>query len=246
VREGETHAASKISTNKTPETFIVGVGASGILLAGAAIVFVTLVGLASFNVWPVGQGARSAPGTNVELATPKAAPSPLKPLQLQPGGRLIVVKPALPARAGSVPSGSAGHPHRGGGGRGGGGGHAHTPGGGRNATPIAPTTTPPASPAPTASAPSSPSTGNGMGTGGGGGNGNGNGHGQDHGSNSGGTNTGTGSTSSGSGSTTGQGHGGSHPSHPSHTAHSDQNVPIMHPSVPTQTVGHGHGQEPKH
>jgi hypothetical protein len=70
VREGETHAAAKTSTNNTPESFIVGVGASGALLAGAAIVFVTLVGLVSFNVWP--SGAAVGVNANVELsrATP--------------------------------------------------------------------------------------------------------------------------------------------------------------------------------
>jgi hypothetical protein len=67
VREGETHAASKTSTNNTPESFIVGIGASGALLAGAAIVFVTLVGLVSFNVWP--KVAALPVNQNVELST---------------------------------------------------------------------------------------------------------------------------------------------------------------------------------
>ena len=65
VREGETHAASR-NQPKTPESFIVGIGASGALLAGAAIVFVTLVGLVSFNVWPSSDGAGI--GQSVELA----------------------------------------------------------------------------------------------------------------------------------------------------------------------------------
>jgi hypothetical protein len=67
VREGETHAAAKTSRNNTPESFIVGIGASGALLAGAAIVFVTLVGLVSFNVWPT--GAAFPAEQNVELST---------------------------------------------------------------------------------------------------------------------------------------------------------------------------------
>ena len=81
VREGETHAASKTSTSNTPESFIVGVGASGALLASAAIVFVTLVGLVSFNVWP--KGSEGTVDHNVELssATPSnsasAAPAPV-------------------------------------------------------------------------------------------------------------------------------------------------------------------------
>jgi len=68
VREGETHAATKTSKNNTPESFIVGIGASGALLAGAAIVFVTLVGLVSFNVWPTGRDFTVA--GNVELSSP--------------------------------------------------------------------------------------------------------------------------------------------------------------------------------
>src|SRR4051795_12038526 len=66
AREGEAHAASR-----TSESFIVGIGASGGVLAGAAIVFVTLVGVVSFNVWPSAAGISSS-GGNVELsaATP--------------------------------------------------------------------------------------------------------------------------------------------------------------------------------
>jgi hypothetical protein len=75
VREGEAHAAARTSTN-TPESFIVGVGASGALLAGAAIVFVTLVGLVSFNVWP--SGAEVAVDGNVELSQPTPS-SPASP-----------------------------------------------------------------------------------------------------------------------------------------------------------------------
>src|SRR5215204_3875800 len=67
ARNGEGHAASR-----TSESFIVGIGASGGLLAGAAIVFVTLIGIVSFNVWPSAAGISSS-GRNVELSA--AAPS---------------------------------------------------------------------------------------------------------------------------------------------------------------------------
>jgi hypothetical protein len=73
VREGETHAASKTSSNNTPESFIVGVGASGALLAGAAIVFVTLVGLVSFNVWPTGAALPGDQNVELSTATPKTS-----------------------------------------------------------------------------------------------------------------------------------------------------------------------------
>src|SRR6201991_2831235 len=62
AREGEAHAASR-----TSESFIVGIGASGGLLAGAAIVFVTLIGVVSFNVWPSAAGISSS-GGSVELS----------------------------------------------------------------------------------------------------------------------------------------------------------------------------------
>ncbi len=78
VREGETHTAVRTSHNRTPESFIVGVGASGILLAGAAITFVTLVGLVSFNVWPAPQGVTSDVNIELGAATAKiAGPSSL-------------------------------------------------------------------------------------------------------------------------------------------------------------------------
>jgi hypothetical protein len=72
VREGDAHAAPKTSQNNTPESFIVGVGASGALLAGAAIVFVTLVGLVSFNVWPTAQDASTDGNVELSAATPRA------------------------------------------------------------------------------------------------------------------------------------------------------------------------------
>jgi hypothetical protein len=56
--------------NNTPESFIVGIGASGALLAGAAIVFVTLVGLVSFNVWPTGRDASVERNIELSAATP--------------------------------------------------------------------------------------------------------------------------------------------------------------------------------
>src|SRR5436190_13759105 len=71
ARDGEGHVAGR--TSKTSESLIVGVGASGGLIAGAAIVFVTLVGVVSFNVWPSAAGISSS-GGNVELSA--ATPPP--------------------------------------------------------------------------------------------------------------------------------------------------------------------------
>jgi hypothetical protein len=139
VREGETHAASKTSTNNTPESFIVGIGASGALLAGAAIVFVTLVGLVSFNVWPTGG---SLPGDqNVELstATPKSSSAGITTVPVS-------------AASGQLASASAGSgsssPGTGSAGVGGGNGGQGT-GGGKGGQPKGTVTSPPATtPAP--------------------------------------------------------------------------------------------------
>ena len=99
MREGETHAAARTSTNNTPESFIVGIGAAGALLAGAAIVFVTLVGIVSFNVWPT--GSEGSVNGNVELSA------------ATPGGSSAGTAAPVSAAAGqlastSVPAGQAG------------------------------------------------------------------------------------------------------------------------------------------
>jgi hypothetical protein len=62
VREGETHAATETSKNKTRESLIVGIAASGALVAGAAIILITLLGTVSFKVWPTGDNAATTGG----------------------------------------------------------------------------------------------------------------------------------------------------------------------------------------
>jgi hypothetical protein len=119
AREGEAHAASKTSTNNTPESFIVGVGASGALLASAAIVFVTLVGLVSFNVWP--KGNEGSVDRNVELsnATPgnsaSAAPAPA-PVSAAAGQ---VASTSVPVGTGGSGGNAGGTAGQGGGAKGG-------------------------------------------------------------------------------------------------------------------------------
>ncbi len=138
MREGEAHAAARTSTNNTPESFIVGIGAAGALLAGAAIVFVTLVGIVSFNVWPT--GSEGSVNANVELSSAK------------PGGSSAKSAAPVSAAAGqlastSVPGGQAGggsgSPQSGGNG-GSKGGNVGQPKGGLT-NPPATTTTPPTS-----------------------------------------------------------------------------------------------------
>jgi hypothetical protein len=114
AREGEAHAASR-----TSESFIVGIGASGGLLAGAAIVFVTLLGIVSFNVWPSATGLSST-GPNVELTPPS-------------GGRIGSGGTGTPLSAASGQLASASVPvtsPAGGGGGAAGGGGGNNQGGG--------------------------------------------------------------------------------------------------------------------
>jgi hypothetical protein len=138
VREGETHAASKTSKNNTQESFIVGIGASGALLAGAAIVFVTLVGLVSFNVWPTVNEV-SVDG-NVELgaATPAGPPNgTVAPLSAA-SGQIASVTAGAGSGAGGANAGS-GSGNRNGNGAGKGG----QPKSGVITSPPSGTTTPP-------------------------------------------------------------------------------------------------------
>src|SRR4051794_21078625 len=116
AREGEAHAASR-----TSESFIVGIGASGGVLAGAAIVFVTLVGVVSFNVWPSAAGISSS-GGNVELS---AATPPSQGGAGGAGGAAPVSAASGQLASATVDLGGGrdgGNGNAGGGGNGGGGG----------------------------------------------------------------------------------------------------------------------------
>jgi hypothetical protein len=175
ARESDTHAAATTSgRSRTPENFIVGVGASGALLAGAAIAFISLVGMVSFDVWP--SSLDSPPGDRIDLG---AAIAQAQPGARSPPGPTADTNPAA-VGAGKV-SGN---------GKPGGGKHRgrHHPGD------SLPGLTPGALPAPTE--PGAPGAGGGPGNGGngnpgggdgdtesgsGGGNGNGRGHGGSHG-----------------------------------------------------------------
>jgi len=145
VREGETHAATKTSKNNTPESFIVGIGASGAVLAGAAIVFVTLVGLVSFNVWPTAND--TAVDGNVELsaategATSNAALAPA-------GGSSIQTIASTTGPTGAT----SGAGNTGGNQQGGSGGGSGAGGKGPKSSP--PSTSPPSTSPPSTSPPS--------------------------------------------------------------------------------------------
>jgi hypothetical protein len=144
VREGDTHPAPKTSSNNTPESFIVGVGASGALLAGAAIVFVTLVGLVSFNVWPTVQNGSTDGNVELSAATPRV-----------PVNNTVV---PVSAAAGQLASANVGtSTGSGGGGNAGNGGNGGKNQGGKSKPAPAPT--------PPNTSPTPPDTGGSTGTG---------------------------------------------------------------------------------
>jgi hypothetical protein len=145
VREGETHAAAKTSTNNTPESFIVGIGASGALLAGAAIVFVTLVGLVSFNVWPTGAALPGDQNVELSTATPKSSSA----------GTATVPVSAASGQLASTSTGSASNSSSTGSSEVGGGNGPQGTGGGKGGQPKGTVTNPPAATTP------APSTGSG-------------------------------------------------------------------------------------
>jgi hypothetical protein len=113
AREGETHSAGR--TSNTPESFIVGIGASGGLLAGAAIVFVTLIGVVSFNVWPSAGGISSS-GGDVELSAVTPAGG-----EGEGGATAPLSSASGQLASASVPTGAPDVVGGGGGGNGGGG-----------------------------------------------------------------------------------------------------------------------------
>ncbi len=144
VREGEAHTATRTSKNNTPESFIVGIGASGAVLAGAAIVFVTLVGLVSFNVWPTSNDTTLDGNVELGAATQGATPN----ASATPGGATSVqtiASTAVPT-GGTAGAGNAGNDSRGQqGGSGGGGGAGKGPKSPAPITSPAPVTSPPTS-----------------------------------------------------------------------------------------------------
>jgi hypothetical protein len=105
VREGdETHG------DATAKSYVAGIGASGALLAGAVILFISLVGFASFEVWPGSGGGNASPAT-VELAPAKPESSDDQP----PGLALAAIAPLVGgapdsdvAPAASAPAGGKG------------------------------------------------------------------------------------------------------------------------------------------
>lgn len=154
VREGETHAATKTSRNNTPESFIVGIGASGAVLAGAAIVFVTLVGLVSFNVWPTSKD--TAVDGNVELSAATKGTTPNASLPATGGSSVQTIASTTGATGATAGAGNAGGQHQGasGGGNGGAGGGSDK--GPKSSPPsTAPPSTAPVTPPPTSDSGSS-------------------------------------------------------------------------------------------
>jgi len=101
AREGDAHAAAK-----TRDTYLAGVGISGALVAGAAIVFIISVGTASFDVWPGGGDNGGSSSGVVDLAP------------AGPGGEVAEAatgptRSNAPSGSATSPSGGAGTPAQG-------------------------------------------------------------------------------------------------------------------------------------
>jgi hypothetical protein len=152
------------------------VGASGALLAGAAIVFITLLGLVSFNVWPAGRGGSAVGNVELQVSSSGASHGAGTPLgavsgQLASTGPSFPAPPTDDARGGDGGGGGDARASRGKRGTGGGGSHARASSGtsgGSEQPPLATTAVTPSS--------SDDAVGNGNGNNGnGGGNGSGNG-----------------------------------------------------------------------
>ena len=71
-----TEAAGASGAARTTQTYILGVGASGALLAGAGVALISLVGLVSFDVWPgapMGGGSQEEAQLNFDRSTEQPA-----------------------------------------------------------------------------------------------------------------------------------------------------------------------------
>ena len=71
-----TEAAGASGAGRTTQTYILGVGASGALLAGAGVALISLVGLVSFDVWPgapMGGGSQEEAQLNFDRSTEQPA-----------------------------------------------------------------------------------------------------------------------------------------------------------------------------
>jgi hypothetical protein len=118
---------------RTTQTYILGIGASGALLAGAGVTLISLVGLVSFDVWPGTPSSAVPEEAQLNLGGGGAVTQPIEEAPLSEAAAAITSATAPAAEAA---------PSRGGGG--GGGDRADKqPGVDGNALPE-----PPASPAP--------------------------------------------------------------------------------------------------
>jgi hypothetical protein len=94
-------------TRGTVESYLAGIGASAALLAGALVVFVILVGAATFDAWPPGGNPFSGrdDGATLNSAPTSDAPARASVPNLakllggkQPAGRTVIVEPGTAAR----------------------------------------------------------------------------------------------------------------------------------------------------
>lgn len=61
---------------RTAEKYIAGIGVSGALMGSASVLFVILIGLVTFNAWPLDGGPQRGGGGEVPVASNQASPVP--------------------------------------------------------------------------------------------------------------------------------------------------------------------------
>lgn len=96
----------------TQQSMIAAIGASGAVIAGGITSFVLLVGVVSFDVWPMSDQAGPGSGTALRVAelAPEPAPAADAPAAVVPfGSGLLVTVPAVAALV-PEPSGNAKRP----------------------------------------------------------------------------------------------------------------------------------------
>ena len=90
---------------RTANTYLAGLGASGALMAGAAVAFIALVGVVTFNSWPEASGLFTFSGGSAELGAVTETPPPGS--QAKPLRSITVIPPTTRHRSGGVAQSAA-------------------------------------------------------------------------------------------------------------------------------------------
>ena len=90
---------------RTADTYLAGLGASGALLAGAAVELFAMVGIVTFNAWPEASGLFTFSGGQAELGALREAPPARS--EARPPPSITVIRPARHANQGLAQAAAA-------------------------------------------------------------------------------------------------------------------------------------------